>query len=86
MVFTIVSHEGFRALYTGFGASMMGTIPAPPLYMGALEATESNVGTATIRLGFPEPTAAAIANAIAGLSPAMAAQIIWTQKPVTSSA
>ncbi|OWM76596.1 solute carrier family 25 member 44-like [Punica granatum] len=80
----IVRHEGFRALYRGFGTSLMGTIPARALYMGALEVTKSNVGTATIRLGFPEPTAAAIANAIAGLSAAMAAQLVWTPVDVVS--
>lgn len=82
--FMIVRHEGFRALYRGFGTSLMGTIPARALYMGALEVTKSNVGTATIRLGFPEPTAAAIANAAAGLSAAMAAQLVWTPVDVVS--
>ncbi|GAV84940.1 Mito_carr domain-containing protein [Cephalotus follicularis] len=82
--FSIVRHEGFRALYRGFGTSLMGTIPARALYMAALEVTKSNVGSATVRLGFPEPTAAAIANAIAGLSAAMAAQLVWTPIDVVS--
>lgn len=82
--FTIVRHEGFRALYRGFGTSLMGTIPARALYMGALEVTKSNVGSATVQLGFSEPTAAAIANAMAGLSAAMAAQIVWTPVDVVS--
>lgn len=82
--FSIVRHEGFRALYRGFGTSLMGTIPARALYMTALEVTKSNVGTATVRLGFPEPTAAAIANAAAGLSAAMAAQVVWTPIDVVS--
>ncbi|CAK9179913.1 unnamed protein product [Ilex paraguariensis] len=82
--FSIVRHEGFRGLYRGFGTSLMGTIPARALYMTALEVTKSNVGTATIRLGFPEPTAAAIANAAAGLSAAMAAQLVWTPIDVVS--
>lgn len=82
--FGIVRHEGFRALYRGFGTSLMGTIPARALYMTALEVTKSNVGTATIRLGFPEATAGAIANAAAGLSAAMAAQLVWTPVDVVS--
>lgn len=82
--FSIVRNEGFRALYRGFGTSLMGTIPARALYMTALEVTKSNVGTATIKLGFPEPTAAAIANAAAGLSAAMAAQLVWTPIDVVS--
>lgn len=82
--FSIVRHEGFWALYRGFGTSLMGTIPARALYMAALEITKSNVGTATVRLGFPEPTAATIANAAAGLSAAMAAQLVWTPIDVVS--
>ncbi|GMY34675.1 solute carrier family 25 member 44-like [Fagus crenata] len=82
--FWIVRHEGFRALYRGFGTSLTGTIPARALYMTALEVTKSNVGSATIRLGFPEPTAATIANAAAGLSAAMAAQVVWTPIDVVS--
>ncbi|KAL6972681.1 hypothetical protein U1Q18_026854 [Sarracenia purpurea var. burkii] len=82
--FSIVRHEGFRGLYRGFGTSLMGTIPARALYMTALEVTKSNVGTATIKLGIPEPTAAAIASAAAGLSAAMAAQLVWTPIDVVS--
>ncbi|OMO66071.1 Mitochondrial carrier protein [Corchorus olitorius] len=82
--FSIVKHEGFRALYRGFGTSLTGTIPARALYMAALEVTKSNVGSATLKLGVPEPTAAAIANAVAGLSAAMAAQLVWTPIDVVS--
>ncbi|KAF9612559.1 hypothetical protein IFM89_002155 [Coptis chinensis] len=81
---SIVQHEGIRGLYRGFGTSLMGTIPARALYMTALEVTKSNVGIATVQLGFPEPTAAAIANAAAGLSAAMAAQLVWTPVDVVS--
>lgn len=80
----IVRYEGFKALYRGFGTSLMGTIPARALYMTALEVTKSSVGSATIRLGFPEATAAATANAVAGLSAAMAAQLVWTPIDVVS--
>ncbi|XP_054784384.1 uncharacterized protein LOC129291176 [Prosopis cineraria] len=81
---SLVRVEGFRALYRGFGTSLMGTIPARALYMAALEVTKSNVGTATVRLGLAEPTAAAIANAAGGLSAAMAAQLVWTPIDVVS--
>lgn len=82
--FSVIRHEGFRALYRGFGTSLMGTIPARALYMAALEITKSNVGTATVRFGIAEPTAATIANAVAGLSAAMAAQLVWTPVDVVS--
>ncbi|XP_048233816.1 mitochondrial substrate carrier family protein J isoform X2 [Ricinus communis] len=82
--FGMVRLEGFRALYRGFGTSLMGTIPARALYMGALEVTKSNVGTATVGLGFTEATAATTANAVAGLSAALAAQLVWTPIDVVS--
>ncbi|XP_058078794.1 uncharacterized protein LOC131227103 [Magnolia sinica] len=81
---SILRHEGLRGLYRGFGTSLTGTIPARALYMTALEVTKSNVGTATVRLGFPEPAASTIANAAAGLSAAMAAQLVWTPIDVVS--
>lgn len=80
----LVRLEGFRALYRGFGTSLMGTIPARALYMGALEVTKSNVGSAAVRLGLAEPTASAVANAAGGLSAAMAAQLVWTPIDVVS--
>ncbi|OIT36274.1 PREDICTED: solute carrier family 25 member 44 [Nicotiana attenuata] len=82
--FSVVKYEGIRGLYRGFGTSLMGTIPARALYMAALEVTKSNVGTATVRLGVPEPTATALASAAAGLSAAVAAQLVWTPVDVVS--
>ncbi|XP_057771074.1 uncharacterized protein LOC130990860 [Salvia miltiorrhiza] len=80
----IMRYEGLRGLYRGFGTSLTGTIPARALYMTALEVTKSNVGTTATRLGLPEPSAAAVANAAAGLSAAMAAQVVWTPVDVIS--
>nr|GMC46994.1 solute carrier family 25 member 44-like [Ipomoea batatas] len=76
--------EGLRGFYRGFGTSLVGTIPARALYMGALEITKSSVGTAAVRLGFSEASAAAIANAAAGLNASMAAQVVWTPIDVVS--
>ncbi|KAJ4708979.1 solute carrier family 25 member 44-like [Melia azedarach] len=84
MSFTIMRYEGFRGFYRGFGTSLMGTIPARALYMAALEITKSSVGTATVRLGFSDNAATTIANAAAGLSSAMAAQLVWTPIDVVS--
>lgn len=84
MSIAITRHEGFRGFYRGFGTSLMGTIPARALYMTALEVTKSNVGTVTVRLGYSDTTALAIANAAAGLSSAMAAQLVWTPIDVVS--
>ncbi|XAR57580.1 hypothetical protein NMG60_11025771 [Bertholletia excelsa] len=82
--FSILRYEGPRGFYRGFGTSLMGTIPARALYMAALEVTKSNVGTATVKVGFSETTAATIGNAAAGLSAAMAAQLVWTPIDVVS--
>lgn len=84
MSYAIMRYEGPRGFYRGFGTSLMGTIPARALYMASLEVTKSSVGTATVRLGFSDTTATAIANAAAGLSSAMAAQLVWTPIDVVS--
>ncbi|KAK1418328.1 hypothetical protein QVD17_27471 [Tagetes erecta] len=84
MAVSILKHDGFKGFYRGFGTSLMGTIPARSLYMGALEMTKSSVGFATVKLGFSEAKGAAIANAAAGVSAAMAAQMVWTPIDVVS--
>lgn len=81
---SILRNEGCRGFYRGFATSLMGTVPARALYMGALEMTKSNVGCVTVKMGFSEAKAAAIANAAAGLSAAMAAQLVWTPIDVVS--
>eukprot|EP00249_Psilotum_nudum_P019061 c27081_g1_i2 orf=622-1623(+) len=80
----ILRHEGVSGLYRGFGTSLLGTIPARALYMSALEITKSNVGMIAMQVGLPEPGAAAVANAAAGLSASVAAQMVWTPVDVVS--
>ncbi|XP_051183148.1 uncharacterized protein [Lolium perenne] len=80
----ILSRDGLRGFYRGFGASLAGTVPARALYMAALEATKSSVGPAAVRLGVSEPAASAIASAAAGVSAAVAAQVVWTPVDVVS--
>ncbi|KAK9193789.1 hypothetical protein WN944_004488 [Citrus x changshan-huyou] len=76
---SVARHEGFRALYRGFGTSLMGTIPARAVYMAVLEVTKSKVGSFAVSdLGFTAAAAVAVASAIGGLSAAMAAQLVWT--------
>ncbi|CAN4095557.1 unnamed protein product [Withania somnifera] len=84
MAGSMLRNEGYRGFYRGFGTSLTGTIPARALYMGALELTKSSVGSATVQLGFSEASSSAIANAAAGLSAAMAAQLVWTPVDVVS--
>ncbi|XP_071729724.1 uncharacterized protein [Rutidosis leptorrhynchoides] len=75
---TILKNDGFKGFYRGFGTSLMGTVPARALYMGALEITKSSVGCATVNLGLTEAKAAAIANGVAGVTAATCAQLVWT--------
>ncbi|KAI5061148.1 hypothetical protein GOP47_0023653 [Adiantum capillus-veneris] len=83
--YNLVRDEGVRALYRGFGTSLLGTIPARALYMSTLEITKSNVGYIAARhLGLPESAAAATANAAAGLNASVAAQLVWTPVDVIS--
>lgn len=85
MASSIFKSEGCRGFYRGFGTSLMGTIPARALYMGALEVTKSNVGNAASgHLRLSEASASAVANAAAGVSAAMAAQLVWTPIDVVS--
>ncbi|ESQ32150.1 hypothetical protein EUTSA_v10004529mg [Eutrema salsugineum] len=76
--------EGLKGFYKGFGTSLLGTIPARALYMAALEITKSGVCQATARLGLSDTTAMAVANGAAGLTSAVAAQIVWTPIDVVS--
>ncbi|KAH7365489.1 hypothetical protein KP509_18G030800 [Ceratopteris richardii] len=80
----ILRNEGVSALYRGFGTSLLGTIPARALYMSTLEITKCNVGWAALQVGLPESIATTTANAVAGLSASMAAQIVWTPVDVIS--
>jgi len=80
----ILRRDGPRGFYRGFGASLAGTVPARALYMAALEATKSSVGSAAVRLGVSEPAASAAASAAAGVSAAVAAQVVWTPVDVIS--
>ncbi|KAL3746964.1 hypothetical protein ACJRO7_015838 [Eucalyptus globulus] len=74
MSFSIMRHEGLRGFYRGFGTPLM----------TALEVTKSSVGSATVKLGLSETSALAVANATAGVSSAMAAQLVWTPVDVVS--
>lgn len=80
----ILKHEGIRGLYRGFGTSLAGTIPSRILYMAALEKTKFDVRNAFSRIGFHEHAVTPVANAAAGLSAALAAQVIWTPVDVIS--
>ncbi|KAL2896879.1 Solute carrier family 25 member 44 [Bienertia sinuspersici] len=85
MAFLMFKQEGPRSFYRGFGTSLMGTIPARALYMAALEVTKSNIGKASVKVGFSETSSITIANAAAGLSASMAAQLVWTPVDVVST-
>ncbi|XP_047327922.1 solute carrier family 25 member 44-like [Impatiens glandulifera] len=82
--FSILRYDGPKGFYRGLGTSLMGTIPARALYMSALEITKSTVGTAAVKLGFSDSSAATVSNTAAGLTASMAAQLVWTPIDVVS--
>ncbi|KAH6826293.1 Mitochondrial substrate carrier family protein [Perilla frutescens var. hirtella] len=85
MAESILRRDGYRGFYRGFTTSLVGTIPARALYMGALELTRTNVADiASRRLRFSEAKASAAANAAAGVSAAAAAQLVWNPIDVVS--
>ncbi|XP_052203135.1 uncharacterized protein LOC127808602 [Diospyros lotus] len=51
---------------------------------GSPRAYQERAGSAAVNLGFSASSAATISNAVAGLSPATAAQLIWTPVDVVS--
>nr|DAD25919.1 TPA_asm: hypothetical protein HUJ06_027387 [Nelumbo nucifera] len=61
--------QSIRRVHQRFSACSMSRIT-----VAAMEARSTRVGHS---LGFLEPTAAAIANASAGLNAAMEAQLVW---------
>ena len=71
---SILRRDGLHGFYRGFSASLAGTVPARALYMAALEATKSSVGSAIIRLGVSEPAVSVAASAAGCVSAAVAAQ------------
>jgi solute carrier family 25, member 44 len=75
----ILRRDGLRGFYRGFGASLVGTVPARALYMATLETTKSAAGSAAALLGVAEEQAAA-----GGLSAAVAAQVVWNPVDVIS--
>lgn len=81
---SILRQEGVAGLYRGFPTSLLGTIPARVLYMSTLEITKSTVGDTALRFGLSESTAAAISNAVGGLTASVAAQLVWTPVDVIS--
>lgn len=85
LALNILRKEGVPGLYKGFSTSLMGTIPARALYMSTLEITKSNVSKLATEVGgLSQPAAAAVANAAAGLTASVAAQLVWTPIDVVS--
>ena len=81
----ILRTHGIPGLYKGFTTSLMGTIPARALYMSTLEITKTNVTSMATKVGgMSEHTAATVANAAAGLTASVAAQLVWTPVDVIS--
>ncbi|KAG6552021.1 hypothetical protein Mapa_006327 [Marchantia paleacea] len=80
----IVSTEGIRGLYRGFGIVITGAIPSRMVFMTSLETTKAATLKIAERMELPEATAAAVANGAAGLLSSMASQTVFVPLDVVS--
>ncbi|KAL5725804.1 hypothetical protein ACHQM5_008905 [Ranunculus cassubicifolius] len=76
--------EGIRGLYRGFGTVITGAVPARIIFLTSLETTK----VATFKMIEPfklsEPTKAAIANGLAGMTSSLFAQAVFVPIDVVS--
>jgi solute carrier family 25 protein 44 len=73
----IMSTEGIRGLYRGFGIVITGAIPSRMVFMTSLETTKAAALKVAQRLEMPEASAAAFANGAAGLVSSTASQTVF---------
>lgn len=73
----ILSTEGIRGLYRGFGIVITGAIPSRMVFMTSLETTKAAALKIAESMDLPETSAAAFANGCAGMVSSMASQTVF---------
>lgn len=73
----ILKTDGIPGLYRGFGTVITGAIPARVIFLTALETTKVAAFSMVEPFKFSEPTQAAIANGIAGMTASLFAQAVF---------
>ncbi|OVA00829.1 Mitochondrial carrier protein [Macleaya cordata] len=76
--------EGVPGLYRGFGTVITGAIPARVIFMTSLETTKVAAFKMIEPFNFSEPTQAAIANGIAGMTSSLFSQAVFVPIDVVS--
>lgn len=74
---TILRNDGIPGLYRGFGTVVIGAIPTRILYLTALETTKAAAFKLVEPFNLSEPTEAAIANGMAGMTASLCSQAVF---------
>ncbi|KAK6255883.1 hypothetical protein QUC31_017575 [Theobroma cacao] len=77
--------DGIPGLYRGFGTVITGAIPARVIFLTALETTKVTAFRMIEPFKLSEPTQAAIANGIAGMTASLLSQAVFVPIDVVSS-
>ncbi|KAJ4707259.1 Solute carrier family 25 member 44 [Melia azedarach] len=80
----ILRTDGIPGLYRGFGTVITGAIPVRILFMTALETTKAAAFKMVEPFKLSEPTKAAIANGIAGMTGSLCSQAVFVPIDVVS--
>lgn len=80
----ILKNDGIPGLYRGFGTVITGAIPARIIFLTALETTKIAAFKLVEPFKFNEPTQAAIANGIAGMTASLFSQAVFVPIDVIS--
>nr|AAM63042.1 putative mitochondrial carrier protein [Arabidopsis thaliana] len=80
----ILKNDGVPGLYRGFGTVITGAVPARIIFLTALETTKISAFKLVAPLELSEPTQAAIANGIAGMTASLFSQAVFVPIDVVS--
>ncbi|KAI3867418.1 hypothetical protein MKW98_017527 [Papaver atlanticum] len=80
----LLKSEGVPGLYRGFGTVITGAIPARVIFMTSLETTKAAAFKMIEPFKFSEPTQAAIANGLAGMTSSLFSQAVFVPIDVVS--
>lgn len=73
----LLKNDGVPGLYRGFGTVITGAIPARIIFLTALETTKVGAFKMVEPFKFSEPTQAAIANGLAGMTASLFSQAVF---------
>uniref|UniRef100_A0A164VX08 Mitochondrial carrier protein n=1 Tax=Daucus carota subsp. sativus TaxID=79200 RepID=A0A164VX08_DAUCS len=80
----LLKAEGVPGLYRGFGTVITGAVPARIIFLTALETTKAAAFKMVEPFKVSEPTQAAIANGVAGMTASLFAQAVFVPIDVVS--